>query len=218
MKVHHNTYAIDKHNTCVVAKRTTKENQPFTCVVCKEPVFLRAGEKNRHHFAHYSDSACLGKNGGGGGESEEHAAAKRLIKDNLGKIQVYLTCGYNGCSNATDLWEGCLFEEEHFYVEEEVALGEGYRVDVCVKDSKTGEIKAVIEVMHTHATEQKKVTALYSLFKQKKYVVEVRASEVLLYLEYDSEIWRLENKLTHHQCDGCFLEQKQEELRKLRYQ
>lgn len=95
----------------------------------------------------------------------------------------------------------------------EVMLGR-FRVDVCVREAASDNLRAVIEIVHTHHTNMEKVTALYDLFDtHKKYVVEVRASDVLAYLEKPALVWRLENTLTHRHCDGCFVESKQEEMR-----
>lgn len=51
MNVQHNTYAINKNEQCVIASKTSKEEAPFRCLLCKDPLILRAGLKNKHHFA-----------------------------------------------------------------------------------------------------------------------------------------------------------------------
>jgi len=212
MIVRHNTYAINTNGHCVIASKTSMEEDPFRCLLCKERLSLRAGVKNRPHFAHLRDSPCVGGgDGSGGGESEEHAAAKHLVAENIHKIQIYVTCAYKGCARESDPWEECLFRENH-YVTTEATLGK-YRVDLCVRETGSDNLKAVIEIVHTHQTDTEKVTALYDMFdQQKKYVVEVRASDVLAYLETPAPVWRLENTLSHRHCDGCFVESKQAEM------
>ena len=50
----------------------------YQCIGCKDKVFVRQGERNRHHFCHYPTSQCTYY--AHSSESEIHKNAKMRIK------------------------------------------------------------------------------------------------------------------------------------------
>ena len=71
--------AYNQHEDDVVAWEVTREQGPFFCPECKEPVVVKKGQFKVHHFAHRPDSDCAY----GVGESEQHRQAKYQIYEAL---------------------------------------------------------------------------------------------------------------------------------------
>lgn len=209
MKVQHNTYAFNAKEQCVIAAISQEADGPFKCVICGQKLSFKNGPIRERYFSHPKESSCNAGNVGMG-ESKLHKGAKRIVRENINKIQLYECCGYNQCANHTDLWASNLFRNtDVYYAKEEHPLtisNNKYVVDVAVKEKGSEELCAVIEVWHTHRTKVTKANDLYTLFKEKDrgLVVEVSVEDVLQCLEtYDVPVWRLQNRLFYTPCKEC---------------
>lgn len=137
------------------------------------------------------------------GESPIHLNAKKLVRDNIHKIQIYERCSEHRCRNEIVLWDDCLFAHNHYGVTEVPVLDNKYIVDVVVKDNDTNEIQALIEIYHIRPKNHEKETALYTIINDKKLVVEVMAVDVLKCVDDDAPVWRLRNRLGLDMCVSC---------------
>lgn len=68
--------ATDSNGTYVSAKTLSKEDGPFTCVICEKELSFRAGTKTPKHLIHKKKSECEGN-------TDEH----RQMAESLGSIQ-----------------------------------------------------------------------------------------------------------------------------------
>jgi hypothetical protein len=117
------------------------------CVGCDEPVRLRAGAKNRPHFAHVADAACPG------GETALHKTTIRVLQaailDASAAGRPYLVrCVCDRCMAERDAdlgRPGCTVVVDQ-------VLEDGIRPDLLVC-SASGQRLAVIEVIVMHAPE-----------------------------------------------------------------
>jgi len=79
---------VQATNVRVSAWQTTREDGPFVCPACSEPVVLHKGTIRTHHFAHKAKSDCKH----GVGETEIHRRAKMGLFLALSKYP-NLQCG-----------------------------------------------------------------------------------------------------------------------------
>ena len=132
--------------------RKTYPRSHFTCIDCREDVFVRRGQQRVWHFAHYSNDherRCPNKNGG---ETLEHYEAKHWVAKNLHRLafaveqcpQCLCKKNFVGCGNVHV--HTCVAE-----VERQIP-GTNRVADVLVIDPKTYKTVAAIEVFHSHET------------------------------------------------------------------
>ncbi|MDL2345530.1 competence protein CoiA family protein [Deinococcus sp. MIMF12] len=134
----------------VVRPHTAPRGEPYTCLLCQEPVILRRGLVRVPHFAHRADSACSAS-----GESIEHAAFKRLLASGLRKH-----CRFT----AQVKCPGCGQDQTTTYplspgseVREEITV-KGFRADVGIV--RGGEVVLAFEVYVTHEVGGEKALGL----------------------------------------------------------
>ncbi len=119
----------------------------LSCVGCQQPVRLRAGAKNRPHFAHVADAACPG------GETALHRTAIRVLQASILSASaeglpypVHCICRRCDAERDADLSRrGCVVVVDQI-------LEDGIRPDLLVSTAN-GQRLAVIEVIVTHAPE-----------------------------------------------------------------
>jgi hypothetical protein len=111
---------------------------------CGQHVFLRAGEKNRHHFSHYPNSNC--KFYDGTGESYAHSTAKfvmaNLLRTGLVEFRDTLRC----CGKTT------IFTTDNRNIDKvliETRRPYGIPDIICVLKDGT---EIIVEILHTHKT------------------------------------------------------------------
>jgi len=133
----------------------------YLCPVCREKIYLKTGSIRRHHFSHFPRSSCQLYQGG---ESELHKYAKMLVKRFLddGGILLFrtpwrlctLVSGRFPCSSMVDPKDISLVSKEGDDTVELEYHGPGRRwiADVAIVSGGT-EVKYIIEVTNTHATE-----------------------------------------------------------------
>lgn len=68
--------AITRVGFQALARDVERDDGPFVCPGCSEPVVIKKGLQKAHHFAHVSDACSYGL-----GESDEHHSAKLGIYD-----------------------------------------------------------------------------------------------------------------------------------------
>lgn len=117
----------------------------MTCVGCGGPVVLRAGARNRPHFAHKADAAC------GAGETALHRTAIRVLAEVIGAaacagrpFPLGVCCGRCQASRTGDLarHRGCTIVCDK-------VLADGFRPDLLIA-SPADRPRTVIEVVVTH--------------------------------------------------------------------
>ncbi len=74
--------AIGPHGQYLSAHSSSKDDGPFTCVVCSKELSVRKGSKTVHHFIHKKKSDCIGNND----EHREQAQAIGSIDENQDQI------------------------------------------------------------------------------------------------------------------------------------
>lgn len=131
------------------AELATMESRPtgLTCVGCDDTVRLRAGAKNRPHFAHIADAACPG------GETALHRTTIRVLQQAIldaaeNERPYHVHCGCDRCDaeRLADLARpGCSIAIDQ-------VLEDGIRPDLLIR-SRQGTPLAVIEVIVTHEPE-----------------------------------------------------------------
>jgi hypothetical protein len=120
----------------------------LVCVGCAEPVVLRAGARNRPHFAHRAAGAC------GAGETVLHRTAVRVLADAIlaaarARVPYPLEVRCDACQ-ATKVGNLALRHDCDVVCDQ--VLADGIRPDVLVR-SADGTPRTVLEVIVTHAPE-----------------------------------------------------------------
>ncbi len=195
--------------------RLCKSERPsLVCVECKTSLVLKAGEKNRVHFAHAkSNSQCRLTQGTG--ERQQHYLAKSIVHHFLSKCRFMENCV--SCS---------IHIREYAYVKHEAKMEftiDKYRIDVAGLNIENGQPEVGIEVCQTHALSAEKRNALERDLHLR--VHEVAASDVIQSFELYEEKNESVSVLPvipilckdHAFCECCFekaLFRKQEELRR----
>ena len=116
----------------VRATASIREDGPFSCISCGDPLILRKGDVRCHHFAHRPNSICSG-------ESYQHKLGKILLCLNLHLFKFRCTCPFE---TVLKFSASCSAQQEVVF--------ENRRVDVMVF-SEQGTSVAALEVHHTHA-------------------------------------------------------------------
>lgn len=197
----------------VCISQTNKLEGPFECLspACKQELIAKKGEKNAHHFAHkvggcgmaygVSDSKYCGEGGrGGGGESNEHAFCKFWVAENHHSLVLQKHC--SNCSAPVSHHTRRYYKETYSAVVEYPLLGGKYVADVALVDKKSKEVKAVIEVFHTHALTSEKYQALLSAGLA---VHEVRTEVVIQAFEAPALVYSLKESIpiSSTECSQC---------------
>lgn len=141
------------------------------CPVCKEPVVLKMGERNRHHFAHKSSSSCCPARRP---ETALHFNTKVRIGELLNKLAgdqrvlwVEQACKRECGNTRRKRWmQGWDRSEVEYSVQP-------IRPDISLL--KEGRVIAVIEVFVSHAVDAQKATRFAENGIQ---WIEVRASDL----------------------------------------
>ena len=82
-KEQYHQYALNKNNELIFINDARKEDGPYICPNCKEPLIVKNNGKIRqHHFAHKSGSECCW-------ESYLHKCAKCLLKQRFDKNEKF---------------------------------------------------------------------------------------------------------------------------------
>lgn len=174
-------YSVAKADNGELIKAVDAEKgQPYTCLVCNQPLILRKGKQKRPHFAHKSLSPnCTA-------ESALHYGFKillhKLIQEHIDRkqpLEIRWDCDYCGGSHIGNVLKKAV------QVKLEYDLGE-CRPDIALLDS-SGQVIAAIEVIVTHFPEQK----VLDYYKQNRIAV------VYYILESDKDISRLDTPTLH---------------------
>ena len=110
--------ALDKDGEFVAAENCSRIRGPFSCVICKEPLVLRAGKKTKHHFIHGTKSPCHGN-------TEEH----RILAATLGPLVPRLEDGPGEVKEITS----DIIEEALDFVQKEIL-----KEEKCTNCKKNG--------------------------------------------------------------------------------
>lgn len=184
---------VAKNNTGeTVTPTCSKDDGPFACLGCSNPLVLRQGEKNRWHFAHHAkdNDECSA-----GGETYIHLAAKLLLVTYITRFEFFAHCGSLRHVHERG-YRGCTAVQEHRY--------DGvHSADVGVlRDEK---LEAIIEVMATHKTEGESLASRME-FVGEDNVWEVEAMRVLKQqrrLTLTTDTIRLPSLLRVTDCTKC---------------
>lgn len=121
----------------------------LTCVSCAAPVRLRAGERNRPHFAHHHVDACTAP------ETVLHATTMRVLRDGIleaaaasRRYPLDVSCERCGVEA-----EGNLARHTDYTIDLDKVLADGIRPDLLVRSGPDRRPRYVIEVVVTHAPE-----------------------------------------------------------------
>lgn len=126
---------------CVLATNASKQIK-YECPDCNLPVFVRQGQINRHHFAHYNDSKCDYYERTG--EGHTHKSAKVFLKNQLENTKLIIETSCCSCRTMKSK------EFEKFdKVVIEYPLKDRKRADVA---GIIGDKEIVFEVLVSHAT------------------------------------------------------------------
>lgn len=142
----------------LLVEDATKEDGPFCCAECDVVCVLKNGKIMRKHFAH---AASTGASGGGCSETAAHLSCKLFIQRHWDELTITLPscCGPRERSKLGEFFPSATHNivVEHRWVAPD---GATYIMDVAALDACSGEMKAVVEVYHTHETGPKKFAAL----------------------------------------------------------
>lgn len=140
--------AIDSSGNFILPSFANKGNA-YSCPDCSKGVFLRRGEINKPHFAHYSDkNPC--KFYEGTGESADHKNGKLLIRNMLEQKR-HITIGRKCYSCRTNV-DFVVPVDELTDIREEYPLENYRRADVGCKFADGSLL--VFEVLHTSKTSE----------------------------------------------------------------
>lgn len=137
--------AIDIQNR-LVFPRDAKKGSSYTCPQCKENLIVRAGMKNRKHFAFHKNSQCLYT---AGGESAMHLAAKLLLVELLQNGEIIHFQRH--CISCDTSVQNTLQLEANETIHPEYTLtyeGRIIRPDIVILNGKNRS--KIIEIFHTH--------------------------------------------------------------------
>lgn len=146
-------YGLNPDAILVSAAEAMRETQ-YRCPECHSPLVLRAGESVVRHFAHKAHTSCTG-------ESVAHLTAKRLLVQiicdytrSTSHNPISLSCTCACCQQATSI---ILPPNSFTAASEEQRIGEFVCDVVAYRDL---EPVLAIEVLATHAVEERKATSL----------------------------------------------------------
>ena len=128
----------------------------YQCIGCKDKVFVRQGERNRHHFCHYPTSQCTYY--AHSSESEIHKNAKMRIKSlfdqkcDISFLRSCISCESKEQSDIFPLSDTLHVELEYRF--KMTGTEVGYVADVaCIEDERP---ICMIEIYHTHKTSKER--------------------------------------------------------------
>ena len=114
-------------------------NEDVFCVDCNTSLIVKRGNIRNHHFAHNNLTNCCS-------ESSQHLYVKEFIRRNINTILFSNKC--SKCSeNEYENFRDCKVVLEQTYKK--------YKLDCAIFENN--ELICVIEVYHTHLTEQEKI-------------------------------------------------------------
>lgn len=123
--------------------------EDLACVSCAAPVRLRAGERNRPHFAHHHTDACTAP------ETVLHATTMRVLRDGIlaasaagDRYSLDVSCERCGIEA-----EGNLARHTDCTIDMDKAFVDGIRPDLLIRGGADNAPRYVIEVVVTHAPE-----------------------------------------------------------------
>ena len=167
---------------------TTQKDYKCPDNTCGQPVFLRAGQKNRHHFSHYPNSKCTFYEGTG--ESHTHKTAKfvmaELLRTRAVEFHQTLSCCRKKTLYTTGNIEMVLIEARRPY---------GIPDIICVMKDGT---EIIVEICHTHKTSNCNRTGTW---------FEISANDVL-----ENHQNAKFDCMRHIECDVCIAEKKRKHL------
>ena len=150
--------AVDRETNELVKPAAASKTRHYTCLVCSEPLHVKAGMVRRKHFSHYANSSCTLFHGG---ESDLHQYAKLLLKrflDAGGTIHISAADSCHGmnprfgrCGSIISKPLGAFSKNEGECVSLEFpAPDRSWSADVAVHYK--GSPRFILEVKATHAT------------------------------------------------------------------
>lgn len=158
--------ALDEQGSEVYPEQA-QPGKIYLCASCQGKVYLRRGTRRRAHFVHYSNPEHCDFIY----ETEAHLRAKWAIKaavDSGVTPFVFLRSCKGGCGEVV---------KQHFptgiQAVLEYMLPSGHRADVALLNPD-GSVRAIIEVLETHAVDEDKRKAL-----QPYYWAEIEAQVIL---------------------------------------
>ena len=130
--------ARTKNNNIILIDDLENYEDVF-CIDCKTSLIVKRGNIRTHHFAHNNLTNCCS-------ESSHHFYVKEFIKRNINKILFSNKC--SKCyENEYENFKNCKVVLEQTY--------EKYKLDCAIFENN--ELICVIEVYHTHLTDQEKI-------------------------------------------------------------
>lgn len=140
-------HAINRSDSVLEAPEDASKTDNYVCPQCGDDVFLRFGEINRPHFAHYRDSTCHFYSNPS--ESQIHGHAIDVLSK---KLEHGIILNRQCICGVTSMVETPSFDD--ILVKKEYPIkhnGKNTRCDVAILD-KMGCVKMIIEIFHTHRT------------------------------------------------------------------
>ena len=170
---------VEKNNEKISLHNAIKaDNKYYTCAECKNPALLCDGPIKGRYFKHKGEK---GKNSCNyferTGESDNHKKMKELVKTYLeqGKI-MYI---WKKCYKCDNVHENILKLEKNYTVKlEYISSYKKWCADICILDENKN-IKWIIEIMHTHKTENPRPEPWVELSTKEKW-----------WNKYDENSWR----------------------------
>lgn len=169
------------------------KRKKYTCIDCRQILIPKKGNKIRWHYAHHSkDNYCTG-------ESWQHHFCKKFIVENKNRISMIIICPDCGCETENIELDKYDILEEHRH--------DKYSYDCSM--SLEGEIKGVIEIFHTHKTENEKINFIH---RNNLYFFEIETKQIIdMYLENEQEEFGL---YSMHKTDCVQCEEKKERMQR----
>jgi hypothetical protein len=150
--------AIDEKEGKLVSPSNASKDKIYKCICCDERVIFRAGDVNRHHFAHKPNTNCPSSSGGGGGggiETFNHKHAKLLLVDWLRNHRA-LTIEYEcRCPSIDKKTFDLIVPDDALVFEEYRMEHEGSLIIPDIAIVVNGYVLCIIEICHTHKQENR---------------------------------------------------------------
>ncbi len=155
-----------------------KERPRATCPLCEQPVVLKLGKVNAHHYAHAQEADCVA----GYPETALHLNTKFHFYNELLQATVKVLRVQQQCDGV-----GCVKRRRVVWIKDWDAVEVEYRMDPFRPDVallRQGKVIGAIEILVTHAVDQRKAEFFE---EQNTSWSDIRAKESLYHGE---KAWR----------------------------
>lgn len=140
--------AKDEETNTYISPSNAEKKRKYSCIECKETVYLRRGAVKRAHFAHTTNTPHKG------GEAAKHFYTKLWVMVNANNPNFSIVSTCPDCSQLHTIIRG-----NPLYVGYTEVKIDCYRVD-AVFARKNGKTAALIEICNTNPCTSTKINAL----------------------------------------------------------